>query len=669
MRELYEKYSEKIGALVMDIVSAFILCYSLSLVVLPFLEQDVLRKQCALYSLCAVLLCVLVSTKKLTLPSLIGIPVILVAVFTVWQLRTEKAVSYILGFINWCMGGLQDTQPYSYDFSIHIVRFLIMLPFAILAYLFFRKLYSFIPLLIVSGVCIVYAQLNELELRYDIIKLLIILLLTAMAHTTHRSAKKKLKNRIMMPEAIMRLAAFVFSIVIVFTSTSIAFADDGKWKSKGLHQLISDVSDMINYYIYGESDSSGYDIGWSGYSPYGDRLGGNVQTNNNVVIHVKTDAPSLLAGSYYNEYDGQKWSDSGTLGSFRLGSFFWRSIKREAFALSNPRGNNKVKTLYDELTSKVSVTVDPTVLYKNVFTSGVTKAIEFKPYSKEVYFNKQGEVYMDKALAYSTTYELSATVFNLKDKELEEKLYELENLTKKNRDPIFKKISASYKSLPDNLPESVYNMAQEITKDCKTPLEKAFAIKKWIQKNCTYTLTPGDVPEGKDFVEHFLETKEGYCTYYASAMAVLSRAAGVPARYVTGFGIKQNPSSNSKFNYVATNETAHAWAEIYISGIGWIPFDATQFNFYELASTPEAEKPKEPEKQEIEIIPQAPSEEYIPFEPIPEIEEAPVVEEEKFEFVWSWIYPVILVLIAIITFITVRVRYVSVGPYRLPSVS
>jgi len=350
MREIYNKYSEKFGAILMDIISSFILCYALSFVIFPFFEQDIIKRQCALYTFVAIALCVLVSTKKLTLPTIIGIPAILIIIFTVWQLKTGKAVSYILGFVNWCMGGLETIQPYSYDFSIHIVRFGIILPVAIVSYIFFRKLYALIPLTAVSVVCIVYAQLNELEMRYDIIRLLIILLLTAMAHTTHRSVKKKLGNKVIMPEAVMRIAAFVFSIVIVFTSTSIAFADDGKWKSKGLHQLISDVNDLINYYIYGEGDSSGYDIAWSGYYPLGDRLGGDVQTNNKVVIHVETGVPSLLLGSVYNEYDGEKWLDSGTQGSFRLGSFFWKSIRREAFALSNPRGNSKAKALYDEIT-------------------------------------------------------------------------------------------------------------------------------------------------------------------------------------------------------------------------------------------------------------------------------------------------------------------------------
>ena len=68
-------------------------------------------------------------------------------------------------------------------------------------------------------------------------------------------------------------------------------------------------------------------------------------------------------------------------------------------------------------------------------------------------------------------------------------------------------------------------------------------------------------------MDYFLETREGYCVYYASAMTVMARCAGVPSRFVSGFGMRQGENANW---YYTSDATAHAWTEIYLQNIGWI---------------------------------------------------------------------------------------------------
>ena len=81
-----------------------------------------------------------------------------------------------------------------------------------------------------------------------------------------------------------------------------------------------------------------------------------------------------------------------------------------------------------------------------------------------------------------------------------------------------------------------------------------------------------DQPEDVDFVTRFLlDTKEGYCTYFASAMTVLCRMVGLPARYVEGYIAE--PDENGEA--VVTGLSAHAWTEVYFKGFGWLTFDAT----------------------------------------------------------------------------------------------
>ena len=85
-------------------------------------------------------------------------------------------------------------------------------------------------------------------------------------------------------------------------------------------------------------------------------------------------------------------------------------------------------------------------------------------------------------------------------------------------------------------------------------------------------IVPDVPPDSQDFVTYFLYVgKEGYCTYYASAMTVMCRMAGLPARYVEGF--EAQPAADG-FAYV-TGKDAHAWTEVYFKGFGWVPFDPT----------------------------------------------------------------------------------------------
>lgn len=76
-------------------------------------------------------------------------------------------------------------------------------------------------------------------------------------------------------------------------------------------------------------------------------------------------------------------------------------------------------------------------------------------------------------------------------------------------------------------------------------------------------------------VEWFLfEGQQGYCTHFASAMAVLGRCIGIPTRYVQGYAVDMR-GTKAEVDYPVYGREAHAWAEAYISGVGWIPFEAT----------------------------------------------------------------------------------------------
>jgi hypothetical protein len=89
-----------------------------------------------------------------------------------------------------------------------------------------------------------------------------------------------------------------------------------------------------------------------------------------------------------------------------------------------------------------------------------------------------------------------------------------------------------------------------------------------------YSLDVPAPPSPREATDFFLfDLKKGYCDYYATAMTVMARAAGLPARLVTGYASGTYDSYSAE--YVVREADSHSWPEIYYTGIGWIEFEPT----------------------------------------------------------------------------------------------
>jgi len=106
-----------------------------------------------------------------------------------------------------------------------------------------------------------------------------------------------------------------------------------------------------------------------------------------------------------------------------------------------------------------------------------------------------------------------------------------------------------------------------------TPSQFAQAVLQHIRvQGFVYTLVPGDY--GRDGIDEFwLDRREGFCEHFAAAFVVVMRAAGVPARIVTGYQGTDLPAVDGY--YVVRQSSAHAWAEFWQSGRGWVRADPT----------------------------------------------------------------------------------------------
>jgi len=136
-----------------------------------------------------------------------------------------------------------------------------------------------------------------------------------------------------------------------------------------------------------------------------------------------------------------------------------------------------------------------------------------------------------------------------------------------------REVRQHFLAVPEITPPRVHELTYEITRDAQNDFERVAAIREFLLQ-FPYTLEPAPVPRGVCFVDWFLfEGREGYCTYFASAMAVMSRIAGVPSRYVEGFVLP--PAADPDLPVRVSNRMAHAWVEVYLEGFGWHIIEAT----------------------------------------------------------------------------------------------
>lgn len=130
-----------------------------------------------------------------------------------------------------------------------------------------------------------------------------------------------------------------------------------------------------------------------------------------------------------------------------------------------------------------------------------------------------------------------------------------------------------YIQLPDLIPERVHRLSHEITDGYRTPFEKSIAIESYL-RNFPYSLHVLYPPDGREISDFFLfDVQAGYCDYFATAMVVLLRSAGIPARLVMGYAQGSFDSQENRF--IVTEADAHSWVEVYFPGIGWVPFEPT----------------------------------------------------------------------------------------------
>ena len=146
-------------------------------------------------------------------------------------------------------------------------------------------------------------------------------------------------------------------------------------------------------------------------------------------------------------------------------------------------------------------------------------------------------------------------------------------------------VMARYLQLPETLPPRVRELADELTAPWDAPYDKAKAIERHL-KTFEYTKEIDAPPFDADGVDHFLfDSQQGYSEYFGSAMTVLLRATGMPARLATGYNY--GSATERDGTYVIKDDDSHAWTEAYFPEYGWITFEPTPGNVKARLAVPE----------------------------------------------------------------------------------
>ena len=136
--------------------------------------------------------------------------------------------------------------------------------------------------------------------------------------------------------------------------------------------------------------------------------------------------------------------------------------------------------------------------------------------------------------------------------------------------------------VPSPRPAIIDETAQSVTAATSTPYDAAVALQDYLRGyrfsyDIKAPVRTGSEGGGVQVIGAFLESKSGYCVHFASAMAIMARTLGIPARVAVGYlpGGHASSADADKNIYTVDSHDLHAWPELYFVGIGWVPFEPT----------------------------------------------------------------------------------------------
>ena len=315
-------------------------------------------------------------------------------------------------------------------------------------------------------------------------------------------------------------------------------------------------------------------IRWEGSSPvigFSDRgeFGGNLKGGSYIVMDITTSmspGPGLyLKGMVFDSFDGQSWESSVK-----------EDPKEQIFdtletmaAVMDIKGEGPV--------SDLAKRVEEATLSKSLVSSRSfypPKTISVRRYSSRSYKTEYYRLNLSNPAVLELLYKGHAATPEGWNSALDECGIKGTDYPFENYLSYREKLFGTFLP-PTEISGRARDHMDTVLEGADSDYEKLLRIEELL-KSFDYTDSPGELPKNlnspSDYIDYMLfEKREGYCSYFATAFVILSRACGIPSRYVQGYrtDIKDN------FHVEISNTDAHAWPESYIDGVGWIIFEPT----------------------------------------------------------------------------------------------
>lgn len=292
-----------------------------------------------------------------------------------------------------------------------------------------------------------------------------------------------------------------------------------------------------------------------GFSKSGMQVGGGRNQTELEVLRYQSTVPEYLRATVFDRYTGQGWvltneriSEPLPLGSTVLNSNSARQVVNSTITLSRDRSDDLLMTLGDP----VAYDRDATVYALADLGIGST-----------------GVLYLtsDIPLLATNTYTHTSYVSRVYDSEL------------RTAGTATASIRAHYTVLPETIPARVDALTRQIITDANatTDYDAAMAIQQYLRA-FRYDEQRPRPPTSGDWVDYFLfDSQIGYCDDFATAMTVMLRTQGIPARYVQGY--TSGDRDPARGDYVIRESMAHSWVEVFFAGYGWQRFEPTPASY------------------------------------------------------------------------------------------
>lgn len=293
---------------------------------------------------------------------------------------------------------------------------------------------------------------------------------------------------------------------------------------------------------------------------FGDQLSISGSVNlptGDVLSYTSTGGSQYLEGFTFNHFDGHTWIST---------------IPTNQQFDANQALPNDIVGDTRSITTSITVLLPP---------SG-TKSYLFGP-PEPARFDVSSVVYADaiptawtqqSPLTKGETYQVLSLVSSASPAQLSSVPLPQEDINFWQSDPNYATLYQDYLQKP-KLPLNVLQTAQQWTNGAQNTYQALLDLQQHLsnQSQFTYSVDNPPVPANIDAVSWLLKTHRGYCTYYATAMVMMARQLGIPARIVNGFS--HGTYNAQQKRWIVGGQDAHSWVQAYFPGSGWINFDPT----------------------------------------------------------------------------------------------